>query len=140
MMAAHKKVWVMIYKKTANGELLYLALKPTPGPEYPYEYYVVTGSLEGDESFEQAAVREAKEETGLEVDYLLDLNYVFNYKQDKQAVREQCYGALVQDGEIVLNEEHVGYKWMDKNEFVAKLWWLQDREILKKLLEKTTNL
>ncbi len=135
MAKIYKKVWVVIYKETKDG-LRYLALKPTPGPEYPYDYYVVTGDVENGETFEQAAVREVQEETGLEAKQLQDLNDTFDYEYKKRLFHEPCYAALVKNTDIVLNEEHIGYKWMAKKEFITCIWQEINKEKLKAIIDR----
>lgn len=126
--------------KRVGSELLYLALKPTPGRDYQYDYYVVTGSVEKDESIKEGAKREVKEETGLDVVMLIDLKHAFHYSKVGKDFVEHCVGALIDDGKIVLNEEHIDYKWMTKNKFIEKLWWGDDRKELRELIEKTERI
>lgn len=53
----NKKVWVIVYRiKDSKTELL--LLKPNPEPNLIYDYYVITGGVEKQETFIQAARRE----------------------------------------------------------------------------------
>ena len=135
-MKINQKVWVTICKKV-NGELMYLALKPTPGPDYMYDYYVVTGSVEKGESVEDGAKREVKEETGLEIKKLIDLKHQLEFDDRWGSNIEHCFGAFVDKYEITLNEELIGYEWMLKDKFVDKLWWFGgDKKVLTDLIDK----
>ncbi|MEI6236973.1 MAG: NUDIX domain-containing protein [Candidatus Saccharibacteria bacterium] len=135
-MKIKQKVWVAIYKKV-DEKVMYLALKPTPGPDYMYDYYVVTGSVEKGESVEDGAKREVKEETGLDVKKLINLKHQLKFDDRRGSNIEYCFGALVDEGEIILNEEHIGYKWMPKDEFIKQLWWFGgDKQVLAKLIDR----
>jgi hypothetical protein len=43
--------------------------------------------------------------------------------------------AFVDNGEIILNEEHVDSKWLSLNNFIEKINWDLNKEELKKVLE-----
>ena len=43
---------------------------------------------------------------------------------------------FVNNGEIILNEEHVDSEWLSLDEFIERIKWEDDKELLKIVLEK----
>ena len=77
----------------------------------------ITGSVEGDESFQEAAVRELAEEAGIH-SIVIDINQEFTFfdrwKNDCVEKVYLCY--LDKKPFITLNEEHLFYKWVPLSE------------------------
>lgn len=73
----------------------------------------ITGSVEGDESFLEAAVRELNEEAGID-SVVIDINKEFTFfDRWKNNCLEKVYLChLNKKPEIVLNEEHLFFKWV----------------------------
>jgi 8-oxo-dGTP pyrophosphatase MutT (NUDIX family) len=73
----------------------------------------ITGAVEGDESFVEAAMRELAEEAGIENDVIdLQMKYEFFDRWKNQCV-EQVYLCLLKTiPPVVLNEEHLNFKWV----------------------------
>ena len=99
-------------------------------------WFTVTGGVENDENDLSAVRREIKEETNLDVNEIFSLNWGSEYKVDAIECKERNYLSFVDDGTIILNEEHVDYKWVSLSELVKKIHWTTDKAILKKVLEK----
>ena len=120
----NKKVFIIVYRFT-GGALEILILKPNPEPGRYTDYYVVTGGIEKGETSEQAALREASEEIGITPIRLIDLNHTIRYQDHITAKKytEHCFAAEVDDSKIILNEEHIGYKWVSPEDFVRTIWW-----------------
>lgn len=110
MNATHKKVQIVALRKNKNSYNLLLLQTKSDRGEY---WQNITGSLEGDESFEEGALRELKEETGLSGSlHKLSLEYEFHDRWNRD-VEEKVYFSLVEDGDVVLCEqEHQNYKWL----------------------------
>ena len=123
-----------------EGKLL--ALEMTKHPEHAPEggWFVVTGGVEENESSENAVAREVLEETGLEIEDIIPLNWGSVYEWDYNGVKNICeeinFLSFVKSGEITLNEEHSQYEWLNLDEFIKKINWDDDKELLKKVLEK----
>lgn len=136
-MKSNEKVFVIVYR-IINNSLEFLALKPNPEPNRNSNYYVVTGGVEkSDQSFESAALREVEEEIGVKgLEDVLDLEYSINYKDHITFIEyiEHCFGVKIGDEPILLNEEHIGYKWLGKDDFIKTIWWDYDKNILKKMI------
>lgn len=73
----------------------------------------ITGSVEKDESFQEAAERELLEETGLiERVQELDLIFHFNDRWGNEVDEKVFVCALNKILPIKISEEHQGYKWV----------------------------
>ncbi|MBU0930021.1 MAG: NUDIX domain-containing protein [Nanoarchaeota archaeon] len=121
-----------------NGKIL--ALYSKSHPKYGKAgWFVVTGSLEGKESYEEAVVREIKEETGLVVKDIFPLNFGSIYEWGKDICEEHNFISFVKPGNIILNEEHSRYKWLNMDEFIELIKWDDDKKILKNVLEMALN-
>jgi 8-oxo-dGTP diphosphatase len=98
---------------------LLLFHRQKPGRDY---YSLPGGGVEWDESFEEACIREVKEETGLEV---LSLQLLRKYiTQEKE---ENYFLARVSPGEPVLGgaealrnspQDHYAFEWVDAGRLV----------------------
>lgn len=73
---------------------------------------IPSGKLEGNESPEQAAIRETKEETGLDVEILSPFGtYEYNFKD--RNFKMFIYNAKIIQGNIKVKEPHLEYvKWL----------------------------
>lgn len=136
-MEPYEKVFVIVYR-IIDSSLELLSLKPNPEPGRNTNDYVITGGVEKyDSSFEAAALREVAEEIGINSKNIISLDYTIRYTdhitKDKHA--EHCFGVKVDNSKIVLNFEHIGYNWLDKNDFVNTIWWDYDKNILGKMIE-----
>lgn len=134
------KVFVIVYR-LGQDALEFLCLKPNPEPNRNNDYYVVTGSIENDESRETAATREVTEEIGVAPTRVINLNNAIRYQDyiTGEHFIEYCYGAQIDTDAIKLNEEHMGYKWVSSDEFIRAIWWSDDKSDLQKMVRLITD-
>ena len=120
----------------ANG-LEFLCLKLNPEPGRHADYYVITGGVEGKESFAEAALRETAEEIGIKTKEIIDLHHQIEYQDDitHEYFIEHCFAVKVKTETIALNEEHIAYKWVAAEEFINTIWWDDDRAELKQMVK-----
>lgn len=128
IMSLKHKVFVLVYRVT-NGNLEFLALKPNPEPDRNNDWYTVTGGVEPNEKYADAAKREACEEIGVTPTKITDMNKTMSYTDHitHKEHFEHCFAAEIGDEEIVLNEEHIDYMWLSPKDFIKTIWWDDDR-------------
>ena len=98
-------------------------------------WYVVTGGCEEcDLNKEETVKREVKEETGLLTNNNIYLNWILEYESLGTDCREYVYISFVNKKNLILNEEHIDYKWCKFDEFIEQINWFGDKEILEKVL------
>lgn len=131
-----KKILTFIVNK--NNKLLLLHNNPEDPIHGGDIWYTVTGGVEEyDKSLEDAVKREVKEETSLDVTFTKYLNINYNYVNRRNIeCNEYIFISKVDDGNIILNEESIGYKWLDINDYINEIYWYYDKKELKKILDK----
>lgn len=103
---------ILTFIVNENNELLLLkGSKKDPQFKKTFWYVVTGGCEEIDLGREESVRREVKEETGLVVNDMLYLNWIFEYKSLGKVCTEYAYISFVNKSEVVLNEESVEYKW-----------------------------
>ena len=104
----------IIYRKGDNKELQYLTLKRADWLDFP------KGHIEKGESEEQAAKREIKEESGLDVEFVPGFKrnirywYVESWTKKKEKIKKRVTYFLARvppDAKVRISEEHLGYMW-----------------------------
>ncbi|HAN10621.1 MAG TPA: hypothetical protein DCP90_08440 [Clostridiales bacterium] len=123
-----------------NNDNEFLLLRNNPlDPRHGGDFwYTVTGEFESYElDGSEVVKREIKEETNLDVENVLYLNWIFKYRNDEINCVEYVYIAFVNEGNIILNEENIDYKWCNLSEFVNVIkWYGSSKSELKKVLER----
>lgn len=111
-----KKVQVVII---AENELLLFEFNNQIPNNY-VGFQNITGSVEGEETFEEAAIRELGEEAGID-SKVIDIHKEFKFfdRWKKDCVEKVYLCHLPKKPEITLNEEHLFYKWVPMNKVVV---------------------
>jgi len=117
-----------------SGEYEYLVLKRSANViPYPNMWQVVTGNIEAGESSIETALREVKEETGLEPQKIWTLPYVttfFNAYKDI-IYMSPVFGIFVDNASVKLSSEHCEHIWLDFQSCYNKLELPSHRAALK---------
>lgn len=98
-------------------------------PENDPYWHQIAGGVEDGETFAEAAVRELREETGLEAG-VEPLDRPFHY----EGVRVETFIAdAPADWEPTLDWEHDGYRWLPREEAARLLYWPEPAALLRSL-------
>ena len=120
-----------------NGELFLILRNNSEDPKHGGDFwFTVTGGVENNEDDLSAVKREIKEETNLNVKEIIPLNWGSCYEIDGVTCEEHNYLSFVDDKTINLNEEHIDYSWVILPELINQIYWIGDKSILQKVLEK----
>ena len=120
---------IVIFRKE-NLKNLFLLLR------YPSGHWdFVKGKMEKDESTHETAVRETKEETGIEdVSFLENfeewIDYNFQYQGELVQKKVVFFLAETKTKEIEISHEHLDYIWMDYNTAMEKTTFDNARTVL----------
>jgi len=131
-MAQERSAGAVIFRKE-DGEIKYLLLHY----KYKTEYWdFPKGNVEEGEDEKETAQREAKEETGLEIDFVsgFEEKVSWFYKRGGETIfKETVYFlAEAKEGEAKVSEEHLGYGWFSYEKAFGKIKFKNSKEVLKK--------
>ena len=120
---------------------LLLLLGSDKDPQFKESFwYVVTGGVEDDDkSLYDTVRREVMEETGLDVVKIIDLNRTYLYESLGIKCTEHVFVSYVDNGDVILNEESIDYKWCSIDEFLELVRWYYDKNELYNMLVSFVN-
>lgn len=122
---------VVVFRQVQRGWLV-LALQRTAATIRPGSWEIVHGKVDAGESYEAAALRELREETGLEAERLLSITMHSFYLVSKRTVQLAAVFAAVVDpaGKVVLGEEHAKFAWLTPSQARRRLTWPMERRAM----------
>ena len=130
---------VVLFRKE-NEKTLFLLL------HYPSGHWdFVKGKMEKDESQHQTAIRETKEETGIEDIEFLDnfeewIEYNFQFEGELVHKKVVFFLGETKTKDVVISHEHLSFTWMEYLDAMEKLTFDNAKTVLTKaqeLLSKT---
>ena len=106
------------------------------GTRCPLAWETVHGRLERGEEPEDAAVREVREETGLDIERLYNVTvqpfYLHRMKTVQLAV---VFAAFVDESsDVVLGPEHQRSEWLSVEDALERFVWPREREALREVV------
>jgi 8-oxo-dGTP pyrophosphatase MutT (NUDIX family) len=116
-----------------RDEWLVLSLQRSLRTRCPASWETVHGRIEPSERPEQAAVREVREETGLELDRLYNVTCQPFYLHTLGVVQMAVVFAafVTESANVRLGPEHQHYEWLSMADAAAKFTWPREREALE---------
>ena len=131
-MPTEKSCGTVVFKRQKDNSVKYLLLHYGNG-----HWEFAKGHMEKNEKEEQTALRELKEETGIEDAEILD-NFREIVKYFFKKVEETIYKEVVfflaetHTDEVTLSNEHIGYAWLNYEHAHKKLTFNNSKELLEK--------
>jgi dATP pyrophosphohydrolase len=114
-----------VFRKVEN-DLEFLLLKRGDNENYPGIWQMVTGAIDEDEKAFDTALREIREETGLQPQKLWvvpTVNSFYSPEKD-MIIMIPVFAALVKNNDaIIISSEHSEFKWVKKDEAKKMLAW-----------------
>ncbi len=105
---------------------------------YPTGHWdFVKGKIENNESLEQAAIRETKEETGItNIEFVKGfkekIEYTFKFNVDIVQKEVIFFLAKTNTKQVKISDEHLNYVWLDFNNALNKITYENAKNVLKK--------
>ena len=133
----HRKVQCWIFSKPTAGNPSCLLLRTN---EARGDFWQpVTGTVEQNEGYFEAACREPSEETGFHFDSTpLDIGYEFDFHSRFGATRERVFALVVEDTPPpkLDPKEHQDFQWIHPLEALKLLKYPSNKDGLKHSFEK----
>lgn len=121
------------YQKS-RGKINLLIFRRSGGVKYSNQWRMVGGKAEEGETYYEAALRELKEETGLDPLLFWTIPSINNFYNPSADTIHQipAFGAEIKSGQdIVLNHEHSEFKWISEDEIDDYILWPEQRRLMK---------
>ena len=115
-----------------RDDWLVLTLQRSASTRCPGSWETVHGRIETDEPPEDAAAREVREETGLEIDRLYTITCQPFYLPKAGVVQMAVvFAAFVREpGTVTLGDEHQRHEWLTMRDAAGRFLWPREREAL----------
>jgi len=113
-----------VYRQTDDG-LKFLLMKRNLNKIYENLWQGVAGKIEDGETAPEAAIRELKEETGLDSVNMFVADHVSRFYEvhEDRVNLVPVFGMEVDSDEVMLSEEHIDFKWVTIKEALNTLVW-----------------
>jgi dATP pyrophosphohydrolase len=116
-----------------RGDWRVLTLQRAAGGKRPESWETVYGKIDSRERPEKAALREVREETGLELDALYNVTVTSFYLHESSTI-QMCitFAAFVsEDAEVSIGEEHQTYEWLSLEDACRRFTWPREAHALR---------
>ena len=129
---------VLIYDETTQECLL--IRRSATDPHRPNQWDIPGGSLEANESVEQAVVRETKEEVGLELNSRPVLVHAFSEAYDPPSQPDYVswlffVNIVASKPDVILSSEHNAFSWSSLIEAKTKIVYSRQQRFIEYLLD-----
>ena len=136
----NKKILAFIYNEKKKKFLILKTNGDEPEIHGKSRWFTTTGSVEENEGYEEAVLREVMEETGLVVKEVYNLRWGCKYKWQNRVNEELYFIAFVNSEKVKLDKiEVIDFKWLSLEKFVHLIEWAGNKEELKSILKLGLN-
>jgi dihydroneopterin triphosphate diphosphatase len=114
-----------------GDELEFLLLKRSDKVIYPGLWQMVNGKIKEGEKGYQTALREIKEETGLNPERLWvvpNVNSFYSHETDNIMLLPVFAAKVNESTDVVISDEHCDFKWLNSNNSKEMLAWPGQRK------------
>ena len=129
----HPGVIELFVIKHNGGDWRVLVLQRAADGKRPHSWETVYGKINAREKPEKAALRELREETGLEVESLYNVTVSSFYLHHSHTI-QMCitFAAFVaDDAEVTLSEEHHRFEWLTVDGACDRFTWPREAHALR---------
>jgi len=129
-----------VYLKTDN-DLNFLLLKRNKNKIYEHLWQGVAGKIEEGETPPEAAIRELKEETGLDPVNMFVADHVSRFYEvhGDRVNLVPVFGIEAGSTEVALSDEHIDFKWVNIKEALNTLVWNGQKEGIQTVYDMVKN-
>ncbi|MDP6034387.1 MAG: NUDIX pyrophosphatase [Candidatus Marinimicrobia bacterium] len=129
-----------VYLKTDN-DLNFLLLKRNKNKIYEHLWQGVAGKIEEGETPPEAAIRELKEETGLDPVNMFVADHVSRFYEvhGDRVNLVPVFGIEAGSTEVTLSDEHIDFKWVNIKEALNTLVWNGQKEGIQTVYDMVKN-
>lgn len=129
-----------VFRRTEEG-LRFLILKRSETKLYEHLWQGVAGKIEEGETAPEAAIRELKEETGLDPKMMFVADHVSHfYEVNGDRINlVPVFGIEVDSDDITLSDEHCEYKWVTLEDALDHLVWNGQKRGIQIVSEMVMN-
>jgi bis(5'-nucleosidyl)-tetraphosphatase len=130
-MMKERSAGAIIFSINSSWDVIFLLLQHNAG-----HWDFAKGNIEYGENESQAALREIREETGIESVHFLEgfrVRIEYYYKRDGNLVHKEVVFFLARSDSqrVILSNEHIGYSWCDFDRSLAEPTERSARDVLK---------
>jgi len=125
----------------SGGVPSFLLLKRNKNKIYEHLWQGVAGKIEKGEAAWESAIRELKEETGLDPSNIFVADHTSSFYEvtGNRINIVPVFGIEVNSKEVLLSEEHIDFKWVDYHEAKQTLVWNGQKKGLEVVYNMITN-
>jgi 8-oxo-dGTP pyrophosphatase MutT (NUDIX family) len=122
--------------RALRGGWRVLALQRAADTRCPTAWETIHGRIEPDEYPEQAAVRELREEAGLEAErlYNVTVNPFYFYATRTVQLAVVFAAFVAEPADVALGEEHQRHEWLAVDEALDRFIWPRERAALREIV------
>lgn len=131
-MKQEKSCGAVVYRVKDSGKIRVLLIRHENGGHWAFP----KGHVEGDETEEETALREIREETGLKVELDTGFRHAVAYSPKPDVMKDVIYFAARADTKHVKaqEEEVTAIQWLKPKEALETVTYENDREVLRAFL------